>query len=84
MKGIYLTEEGKQELESQIYALEEYKDSDICKDPRDWSFVSGKQAIIKEILSSAIILPIEENWYDVSKSVVFENIYPNGVVIQPK
>ena len=87
MKGIYLTEEGKQELESQIYALEEYKDSDICKDPRDWSFVSGKQSILKEILSSAI-LPVEENWDDVfsktfSQAFITQD-YPNGVIIQPK
>jgi hypothetical protein len=95
MKGIYLTEEGKQELESQIYALEEYKDSDICKDPRDWSFVSGKQAIIKEILSSAIILPVEKSYNDIQhfetsehgtiirKHFLMSN-YSTGIIIQPE
>jgi hypothetical protein len=87
MKGIYLTEQGKQEIEAKIVELEEYKDSDICKDPRDWSFVSGKQAMLKEILSSTI-LPVEESWDDVfsktfSQAFITQD-YPNGVIIQPK
>jgi len=81
MKGIYLTEQGKQEIEAKIAELEEYKDSEICKDPRDWSFTSGKQAILKEILSSAIILPVEK-----SENFNLEKIfdYKKGVIIQPK
>jgi hypothetical protein len=96
MKGIYLTEEGKQEIENKIAELEEYKDSNICKDPRDWSFVSGKQAMLKEILASAIVLPIEESWEKLEENLLeglhehtrLERVipidYPNGVIIQPK
>ena len=80
MKGIYLTEEGRQEIESRIAELEKYN----YEDEKLNGDLEGHIYALKEILSSAIILPIEENWYDVSKSVVFENIYPNGVVIQPK
>lgn len=95
MKGIYLTEQGKQEVENKIAELEEYKDSDICKDPRDWSFVSGKQAMLKEILSSAI-LPVEESWERLEENLleglhehtrlqdVISFDYPNGVIIKPK
>jgi hypothetical protein len=78
MKGIYLTEEGKLELEDKISEIE--KVNKLAGELANTALVN----VYKEILSSAIILPIEENWYDVSKSVVFENIYPNGVVIQPK
>ena len=87
MKGIYLTQEGKQEIEAKIAELEEYKDSDVCKDPRDWSFVSGKQAMLKEILSSAIILPVSDTWEKyVHPALVpfFEKDLKNGVIIQPK
>jgi hypothetical protein len=97
MNGIYLTQEGKQEIEAKIAELEKYKDSDNCKDPRDWSFVSGKQAILKEILSSSTILPVEESFYTVENKLKYHcgrtgcskdgatlREYPNGVIIQPK
>jgi hypothetical protein len=85
MKGIYLIEQGKQEIEAKIAELEEYKDSDICKDPRYWSFVSGKQAMLKEILSSATILSVEESWDCVYMGTnECELLLPNGVIIQPK
>jgi hypothetical protein len=91
MKGIYLTEESKQEIEAKIAELEKYKDSDLCKDTRDWSFVSGKQAALKEVLESATILPVEENWLTIfeihgMRKIIsnFQDIYPNGLIIQPK
>jgi hypothetical protein len=87
MKGIYLTPEGKQEIEAKIAELEEYKDSDSCKDSRDWSFISGKQSILKEILSSATILPVETNMSYVKSQDFGDEFtieYPNGVIIQPK
>jgi hypothetical protein len=91
MKGIYLTPEGKEEIEAEIAELEEYKDSDVCKDPRDWSFISGKQSVLKEILSSATILPVYSNWDDVelyppdNESQIEKTLrLKNGVIIQPK
>jgi hypothetical protein len=95
MTGIYLTEQAKQEIEAKIVELEEYKDSDACKDSRDWSFVSGKQAIIKEILQSATILPVEESYNNIQhfesdeygtvirKHFLMAN-YSNGVIIKTK
>ena len=88
MKGIYLTQEGKEEIEANIAQLEEYKDSDECNDPRDWSFVLGKQATLEEILSSATILPVEESWYELNISAVqpeqkLDGKYPSGVIIKP-
>jgi hypothetical protein len=90
MKGIYLTEQGKQEIEAKIAELEEYKDSEICKDPRDWSFTSGKQAILKEILSSPTILPVEKSWESLENhfgtipNTMVKRNFPQGVIIQPK
>lgn len=90
MKGIYLTEEGKKEIEDKIAELETELNSGS-------SFVTenyrnrGEIAAYKKILSLATILPVEESWDDVE-------LYPpdnesqtektlkliNGVIIQPK
>jgi hypothetical protein len=59
MKGIYLTEEGKREIESKISELEYiFLQNGERFDTRD----SGKYNIYKEILSSAIMFPVEESW----------------------
>ena len=59
MKGIYLTEEGKKEIEAKIAEL---------KTLYGTSNRLGKLTIYKEILSSATILPIEEEWNDAIES----------------
>ena len=74
MKGIYLTEKSKEEIEAKLAQLEKYKDSDKCNDPRDWSFVSGRQFTLSEILSSATILPVEESWRDLEQQA--EEYFP--------
>jgi len=86
MKGIYLTPEGKQEIEAEIVELEEtYREYAL------WEEKYGELQTLKTILSSAIILPVYSNWEDVE-------LYPpdnesqnaktlelkNGVIIQPK
>jgi hypothetical protein len=63
MKGIYLTQQGKQEIEAKIAELE-YKKSLKSDDNNIWYF-QGKIDDLKEILSSATILPVEEDWYHV-------------------
>ncbi len=82
MKGIYLTEEGKKEIEDLIAKLTDYKNKthDI--------YAVGQIYILKQILSSATILPVEKNWDGVfdktfSQSYI-EKDYPNGVIIKPK
>jgi hypothetical protein len=84
MKGIYLTQEGKEEIEAKIAQLEKYKNSDQC----NWSFVLGRQATLEEILSEAIILSVEESWdgfiLDPKDSKYVQKGYPNGVIIKPK
>jgi hypothetical protein len=59
--------------------------------PRDWSFVSGREFTLNEILSSATVLPVEENWEDVElyppdNENQFEKTISlkNGVIIKPK
>lgn len=57
MKGIYLTQEGKKELEAKI--------ADINKtyhEYADWEGKLRELEIYKEILSLATILPVEESW----------------------
>jgi hypothetical protein len=98
MKGIYLTEQGKAEIQAKIAELkdiiEKYKE---CKNWM-WFDTVGQLEVYKEILSSATILPVEEDWSIVgNKSIksliddqveegkgIFEVHYPNGVIIQPK
>jgi hypothetical protein len=70
MKGIYITKEGKKEIEDKIFELEAYE-----------GLESGMADILKEILSSATILPVEESWEDVRNHKIE---CPQGVIIQPK
>jgi len=86
MKGLYLTQEGKQEIEAKIAELE--------KPEFHWDgiYVSEKAEerieVYKEILSSATILPVEESWQDVydmlSINTLPNHTYRKGVIIQPK
>jgi hypothetical protein len=89
MKGIYLTEEAKAEIEAKIAELEKQfliSENDLY---------SGMISALEEILSSATILPVEESYNDIQhfetsehgtvirKHLLMAN-YPNGVIIQPK
>ena len=80
MKGIYLTEKGKQELKAKIAEIESYE-----------GLESGMADTLKEILSSATILPVEKSWDDVelyppdNESQIEKTLrLKNGVIIQPK
>lgn len=81
MKGIYLTEAAKKETEAEI---EKLKSNHL-----GFNYTVERQNFLEEILSSAIIIPVEENWNTVEKQTnMMENhqlefIYPNGVIIQP-
>lgn len=85
MKGFYLTQEGKQEIEDYLEGLKTYLN------PETSLYNDGKIDLLKEILSSATILPVEESYKNI-KSMYhhdtiredFEYKYPNGVIIQPK
>lgn len=79
MKGIYLTEEGKKEIEAEIKELE-YKKSFKSDNNNIWYF-QGRIDLLKEILSSATILPLEHGYDEFYYN---SNEYPNGVIIQPK
>ena len=77
MKGIYLTEQSKQEIEAKIKELEKvFISNDGSKTQEELVPISLEYKIYKEILSSATILPVEKNYVS-SK-------YPQGVIIQPK
>jgi len=68
MKGIYLTQEGKQEIEAKI-ALYEY----CTLLPHQ----VGELKIYKEILSSSTILPVEEVWNRPSTNIMNNHITAN-------
>jgi hypothetical protein len=79
MKGIYLTEQGKQGIEAKIAELETTR-KESSSDNNDYYL--GRIKELKEILSSATVLPVEESWEHGSK---FTNVkYKQGVIIQPK
>jgi hypothetical protein len=62
MKGIYLSEEGKKEIEAKITEIETgIKVLSLTEGFKDM----GNINVYKEILSSATILPVEESWEDV-------------------
>jgi hypothetical protein len=81
MNGIYLTQEGKQEIEAKIAELEGIN-IHLMKPSHTLGSLEGRISTLKEILSSATILPVEESWEHGSK---FTNVkYKHGVIIQPK
>jgi hypothetical protein len=71
-----MTQEKKDELTKLLNDLENRSPF-----PEEVNYVEGKIAVLKDILSEAVVLPKEETWYDVKQSVVLENVYPNGVII---
>jgi hypothetical protein len=98
MKGIYLTEEGKKEIETEMRELmtdighlttsflKEFDES--CKKVIIEKRI--KLNVYNNLLKSATILPVEESWGIVEKQTnmmdehTLRLIYPSGVIIQPK
>jgi len=92
MKGIYLTQEAKQEIEAKITELEKQLQlvGNLFEDvEHNHNYISNKIKTHKEILESATILPVEESWDEVEfcYECALEDLqetYPQGVIIQPK
>jgi hypothetical protein len=82
MKGIYLTEEGKQELESKIAELTELATS---KETMSISYIA-QHSVYSLILQSATMLPVEESWNNILNSHRSSTLeyYPQGVIIKHK
>jgi len=87
MKGIYLTEKAKKEIEAKIIKLEKSNGSDDF----EVGMIFATCETYKQILSLATILPVEDNWdeirlldgYDSSGTGNLTKAkYPNGVVIK--
>jgi hypothetical protein len=86
MNGIYLTPEGKQEIEAKIAELEKLENDEFFDEHLINDYLSQIRTY-KEILSSATILPVEESWDNVHEEDVanWSTLhYPQGVIIQPK
>ena len=86
MKGIYLTPEGKQEVEAQIANLEQQiKISESSDDIIRAGIETFEKRVYEKFLSSATILPVEESWETaVDRETILHINYPQGVIIQPK
>lgn len=87
MKGIYLTEEAKKEIEAKIAELEVKRD-EAAEDGNE-AYANnciGQIFAYYEILSLAVVLPIENSWEDVNYLYdgVRKELFPNGLIIQPK
>lgn len=85
MKDIFLTEESKKEIEDRINRLESINmySSSINQITQNELI----NAVYKEILESAIILPVEDSWEDVDfiydySQPQLRNFYLNGVIIK--
>ena len=63
MNGIYLSEQGKQEIETKIIELENY--TYATQDIHLEGSIQGHIYCLKEILESATILPVYSSWDDV-------------------
>ena len=84
MTGIYLTQEGKQEIEARIAELEKLENDEFFDEHLINDYLSQIRTY-KEILSSATILPVEESWGNMPIGVNESELsYPQGVIIQPK
>ena len=86
----YITEETKQELETQIIELNKpiaHYDGIYISDSQH-----GQIEILEEILESSIVIPVEESWDKavpdgMEEDTIFDYIqifFKNGVIIQPK
>lgn len=84
MKGIYLTEEAKQKLEAKIDRLiKNAKDYKRKGHTHRRTGALGSISVLQDVLSSAVVLPIEEGWHKTYGKNNFET-YPNGVIIKPE
>jgi hypothetical protein len=86
MKGLYITEDGRRELESKIAEIEEQlgsKDMYLTV----WYGLNHKKIMLKEILSTATILPVEDSWGDIKDMLDINTLpisYKQGVIIETK
>ncbi len=88
MKGIYLSQELKKELEAKIAS----NSKPIAH--HDGIYVSEVQQaraeLLEEILSEAVVLPEEESWEITKRTQLYDlpyflkRTYPNGLIIKSK
>lgn len=85
MKGIYLTEQSKQEIEARIAKIKIELKSSEEMDEYGIGSIYAALDVYEKILSSAIILPVEESWGNMPIGLNESELsYPQGVIIQPK
>jgi ribosome-associated translation inhibitor RaiA len=83
MKGIYITEEGKKEIEDKIAEIKKI----IKTRPKKYVLnpkLKEHLCCLEQIRFSATILPVEKSWnhfYGIVDGVDTRAYYPNGVII---
>jgi hypothetical protein len=86
MRGIYITEEGKREIEGKIAKLEEQLGSKEMYQTL-WYGLNYEKLMLKQILSTATILPIEDSWGNIKDMLDINTLpisYKQGVIIETK
>jgi len=81
----YITEETKKELENKIKTLEKTKHE--TNFTIEWNEAVVMINLLKDVLSSSTILPVEESWAAITPSALvfhYNQNFPNGLIIQPK
>jgi hypothetical protein len=78
---IYITQQKKEEIEAKIAELQ---NEEVFGDA--YYIVYGTIQTLEQILSEAIVLPVEESWVNCDKNnLLFKQAqYPNGVIIKSK
>lgn len=80
--SIYITQQQKEEWETEV--------TNLKKASIGLNFNIERQYFLEELLSKAIVLPVEESWTKVEiwtnmlDKYQIEFMYPRGVIIQPK
>jgi len=82
MKGVYLTQTAKQEIESRMAELQElYKTESMGA-----SLLIGREIeVLGAILSSAKVIPTHKFWADIVVNTLapfYETQFPDGVIIE--
>ncbi len=87
MKGIYITAEGKAEIEAKIAEINNRINKYRVLETADYLSL-GRINQLKEILEHATVLPVEESWdllvLSFSDKKDLKHRAPQGVIIKPK
>ena len=65
-----------------VHQLKKQRDSIEVDDFNQFNILSTEINIYENLLSEAIVLPVEDGWEQTNKHQFLDEIYPNGVIIK--